>query len=329
MILNLITAPTNSGYKCKPGIPLFLLDSTYSEPDAAKAAGLWWNPDARRWYTADPDKAAKLLPYATRECASHINSIITGRVQTAQLSQATDAAIDIPVPAGLAYLPFQKAGIAFLLRGLDLSKPHTYIMGIGKGATNANRSISENSRGSGEGDGMLAVGQGAYCKREGFGQTSCSGTIPSMERTGVQGNEVKNGRTGNQGEAPAGLGNGQEAARNKLEGGQWAGANRDRQEMGSNLGSCGVRQGTGCENSGANNGTQTTASVQGGLRQSNNEVRDRVGRTVPSTNCQTGQGPQENRSAGISRLDGSQNLTQLTKGGPTPSLGTLLADEMG
>jgi len=130
MILNLITAPANFGYKCRPGIPLYVLTSDYSERDAAKQAGFWWNPEARRWYTVDPEKAATLLPCASPECAAQINSIVTTRVQTAQLSQATDAAIDVPAPGGLAYLPFQKVGIAF-----GLQHPNVLLadeMGLGK-----------------------------------------------------------------------------------------------------------------------------------------------------------------------------------------------------
>jgi hypothetical protein len=36
--------------------------------------------------------------------------------RTLTASRATDADIDIPAPAGLEYLPYQKAGIAFALR---------------------------------------------------------------------------------------------------------------------------------------------------------------------------------------------------------------------
>lgn len=41
-----------------------------------------------------------------------------------EASRATDAAVEIPAPDGLAYMPFQKAGIAFALRvfGIDVSK---------------------------------------------------------------------------------------------------------------------------------------------------------------------------------------------------------------
>jgi hypothetical protein len=38
------------------------------------------------------------------------------RAGRAEASRATDAAVDLPRPAGLDYLPYQKAGIVFVLR---------------------------------------------------------------------------------------------------------------------------------------------------------------------------------------------------------------------
>ena len=332
MILNLITAPENSGYKCRPGVPLYLLTSNYSEREAAKAVGFWWNPDARRWYTTDPEKAARLLPCATADCAAQISNIVTARVQTAQLSSATDAAIDVPAPDGLAYLPFQKAGIAFILKnsGFDFSKPHSYIMGIGKEAGNAIGSVSKVAGVSGENDGVSTPGAREGGKRKGVDQATSVGTKQGVERPGVQSNEVQNGRTGNQREAPIGIGDGQEATRNELEGREWAGTNGNGQKVGSNPMSGGICQRTDCENSRTDNDAQTSAVVQGGLRESGNEMRDRTGWPLPSVNVPANEGQEENRGAGITRVDSVKGSTQLTKGGlPIPSRGVLLADEMG
>jgi len=76
---------------------------------ALKDAGLSCAPypgDARRWHVCwwqdiDPIKAAK--ERADREAAS-------------AASRATDAAIEVPKPDGLEFLPYQKAGVAFILR---------------------------------------------------------------------------------------------------------------------------------------------------------------------------------------------------------------------
>ncbi len=50
-------------------------------------------------------------------------------------SRATDAAIDVPAPSGLAFYPFQKGGVAFALRRFDAKKHGTLIgdqPGLGK-----------------------------------------------------------------------------------------------------------------------------------------------------------------------------------------------------
>ena len=39
--------------------------------------------------------------------------------QNAEASRATDATCDVPAPDGLAYMPFQRAGIAFLVKMLN------------------------------------------------------------------------------------------------------------------------------------------------------------------------------------------------------------------
>ena len=38
------------------------------------------------------------------------------RQATTEASRATDAAIDLPIPAGLELMPFQRAGVSFALR---------------------------------------------------------------------------------------------------------------------------------------------------------------------------------------------------------------------
>lgn len=56
--------------------------------------------------------------------------VTQARDKALEASRATDADVSIPVPDGLAYLPFQKAGIAYALE-----RPGTYIgdeMGLGK-----------------------------------------------------------------------------------------------------------------------------------------------------------------------------------------------------
>lgn len=87
--------------------------STYEEKDIPKSAGFRYDGAARAWWTADPAAAAKLSEYASDELKAEFASLNARRVEALEASRATDAVIDIPAPAGLSYLPYQRAGIAF------------------------------------------------------------------------------------------------------------------------------------------------------------------------------------------------------------------------
>jgi len=101
--------------------------------DHVKAAGFQFDPTTKYWFTTDATVAAQLDPRA----AAQANQAIAA-------SRATNVAVDIPVPAGLEYLPYQKAGIAYAL-----GRPNTLVgdeMGLGKtiqaiGVINADPSI--------------------------------------------------------------------------------------------------------------------------------------------------------------------------------------------
>jgi SNF2 family DNA or RNA helicase len=103
---------------------------SYETKDLVKAAGFRFDGMQRVWFTTDPGVAAKFDPAA-------------GAALVAS-SRATDAEIDIPAPAGLGYLPYQRAGIAYAQARRD-----TLIgdeMGLGKtveaiGLINAEPSI--------------------------------------------------------------------------------------------------------------------------------------------------------------------------------------------
>lgn len=114
----------------------FWLESTYAEKDVAKLAGFRWDPARRRWYTQEAIKAAKLAAYADAELRNRLVGVIEQQqVQQAanrEASRALDAPADlvIPAPEGLAYLAYQRAGIAYAA-----SKPGVLIaddMGLGK-----------------------------------------------------------------------------------------------------------------------------------------------------------------------------------------------------
>jgi SWI/SNF-related matrix-associated actin-dependent regulator 1 of chromatin subfamily A len=102
----------------------------FSTKDIPKAAGMRWDPDGKHWWTTDPVAAAKLADYADAVAKAAIDDAIAARDRSLALSRASDADVDVPVPDGLALLPFQRAGIAYAL-----GRPSTLIadeMGLGK-----------------------------------------------------------------------------------------------------------------------------------------------------------------------------------------------------
>lgn len=104
--------------------------STYDEREIPKQAGFRWNPAQKIWWTDDPAKAAKIGQYADEKAATAINEAVAKKNAAIEASKATDAAVDIPAPDGIAYLPFQRAGIAYASQ-----RPATLIadeMGLGK-----------------------------------------------------------------------------------------------------------------------------------------------------------------------------------------------------
>jgi len=109
----------------------------FETKEFVKQAGFRWDGMNRYWYTTYAEVAAKLDPEAAVAAAVAAN-------QSLVQSRATDAAVEIPVPAGLAYLPYQKAGIAYAQdRAAVLFGDE---MGLGKtiqaiGAINADPSI--------------------------------------------------------------------------------------------------------------------------------------------------------------------------------------------
>lgn len=90
---------------------MFVARTHYEERDIMKKAGFLWDKAAKYWFTKFPARAA-MLKQACDESAlarleEHFNKL--------EASRATDASIEIPSPAGLGYLPYQKAGVQFMM----------------------------------------------------------------------------------------------------------------------------------------------------------------------------------------------------------------------
>ena len=109
----------------------FIWVSHQADHRIARLAGMTWAGPPRNFYwTRDWDVAFKLKAYADPACEEILGPMHQAVVQSLEASRATDADIDIPVPAGLSYMPFQKAGVSY-----GMTHPNVLIadeMGLGK-----------------------------------------------------------------------------------------------------------------------------------------------------------------------------------------------------
>lgn len=88
---------------------LYVATTQYSDRDVIKKAGFMWNPETRKWWTKFPARAALLRDY----CDDAALTALSEHIGKVEASRATTSEAEIPSPDGLAYLPFQKAGIAY------------------------------------------------------------------------------------------------------------------------------------------------------------------------------------------------------------------------
>lgn len=108
----------------------FIYRCQFGQQGPAKEAGFRWDPTTKTWWTKDAEKASALLSVATAAAKAALEAALAGANASIAASKAVDAAVEIPCPTGLAYLPYQKAGIAYAL-----ARPATLIgdeMGLGK-----------------------------------------------------------------------------------------------------------------------------------------------------------------------------------------------------
>ncbi len=91
----------------------WVAESTYEERAIPKRAGWRWDPKDKCWWTDDIEKAARLAEYADEGCADELRPILDEQQAALAASRAVDSDIDVPAPDGLAYLPYQRGGIAF------------------------------------------------------------------------------------------------------------------------------------------------------------------------------------------------------------------------
>ena len=104
--------------------------STYKEKDIPKGAGFRWDPAIKRWWTSDIETAIKLIEYADDETFEALNAIRDRKHKMRKMSKSSDSDIEIPAPNGLTYMPFQKAGINYILNQNNVLLADE--MGLGK-----------------------------------------------------------------------------------------------------------------------------------------------------------------------------------------------------
>lgn len=108
----------------------WVAESSFEERAVPKAAGFRWDAGAKRWWTDRPERAARLLAYADGDVAAELRGFLESAKLSAVASRAVDAAVEVPAPAGMSYLPFQRAGVAYMM-----ARPNTLVgdqMGLGK-----------------------------------------------------------------------------------------------------------------------------------------------------------------------------------------------------
>lgn len=96
---------------------LYICQCSYDERETAKKLGFRWEPTLKKWATDDPTVAARAIDQIGADAAARaaLADALEARTARATASRAAAADIDIPAPAGMAYRPFQRAGIAYAL----------------------------------------------------------------------------------------------------------------------------------------------------------------------------------------------------------------------
>lgn len=110
-----------------PETRVFYWTGGFETKDVVKQAGFLWHGGdrcregckacaagiGRRWWTLYREKAVRLREYADADASA----ALAETAQAIEASHATDAApdVNIPVPEGLAYLPYQRGGIAYAM----------------------------------------------------------------------------------------------------------------------------------------------------------------------------------------------------------------------
>ena len=102
--------------------------------EVAKEARFRFDGNTKTWWTNDPEIALRVVPAVDPKKSAGVigqaKAELAKKNATIEASQAADAKVELPCPAGLSYLPYQRAGIAYAM-----GRTNTLIadeMGLGK-----------------------------------------------------------------------------------------------------------------------------------------------------------------------------------------------------
>lgn len=95
---------------------LFVARCTFEERLIFKRAGWVIHPVLKRWTTPNVEKARPVSQYAVGAAREYLDNEERIKQAVVAESWAEDTEEEFPVPAGLAYMPFQKAGIAYAVK---------------------------------------------------------------------------------------------------------------------------------------------------------------------------------------------------------------------
>jgi SWI/SNF-related matrix-associated actin-dependent regulator 1 of chromatin subfamily A len=99
----------------------FICLCTYQQKDIPKSTGFRWEPKEKYWYTEQADVAGKLIKFCDPEATRIVSASMEQASKNIEASKAKDSDINLPCPEGLAYLPFQSAGIAYCCTQLRIN----------------------------------------------------------------------------------------------------------------------------------------------------------------------------------------------------------------
>lgn len=97
----------------------FICVCGYQDRDIPKAAGFRWNdPVPKAWGTRSASVAAALAQHADDTCKDELLNLHVAHKAAVDASWAGDSEFNVPVPEGLTMMPFQRAGVAYMINAL-------------------------------------------------------------------------------------------------------------------------------------------------------------------------------------------------------------------